>query len=154
MKIHCKGILPERFEDAPFIGTLIIAPDCKNQCKGCCNQHLLENPTLEIEDIDIIENIKSNKFSDGIIFAGLDPLTYPDELLHMIELALESNLQIMIYTNLPDKNSLLLKVPELSKYENRGIYVKYGEYDESKKVPEYYSYGVLLATSNQYIDIL
>lgn len=154
MKIHYKGLIAERFEDAPFIGSLLIAPDCKHRCKGCCNQHLLDEETLYDEGSDIIEHIKEDKFSEGIIFAGLDPLTYPDELLYMIGLALEAGLKVMLYTFLPDKESLETAIPDISLYEGKGIYVKYGAYDESKRVYDHISYGVLLATSNQYIEIL
>lgn len=154
MKVHYKGLIAERFEDAPFIGSLWIAPDCKHRCVGCCNQHLLDADTLYEEGEDIINKVKDNEFSEGIIFAGLDPLTYPDELLYMIKLSLEVDLKIIIYTFLPNKDALLEALPDISQYEGRGIYIKYGSYDESKRVYDYTSYGVLLATSNQYIELL
>lgn len=155
MLIHHKGIKHNRFEDIPDgIGTLVIAPECHRGCPNCCNEHLKSTKVLTSDSQDLIKDIVEDHFSDWIIFAGLDPLTYPEELYEMIRLSLENNLKIIIYTGEPDREHLLSRAPGLSTFSGKGILVKYGEYDESKKVYDYYSHDILLATSNQYVDYL
>jgi len=154
MDIHYKGLIHERFEDAPWVGTLWIAPDCKNNCKGCHNQHLIDSPTIIDTAEYIVSQIVENPFSEGIILAGLDPLTYQDELVYLIRESLKKSLKIILYTGASSEEELLSICPQLSEFKGRGILVKYGKYIEDLRVHDYYSYGVLLSTSNQYIDLL
>ena len=65
MKI--KGFEHERNQDAPFIGCLIIAYNCFNNCKHCFNQHLKNKPSIEMSAEEIINEVKKNPFNKGII---------------------------------------------------------------------------------------
>jgi pyruvate-formate lyase-activating enzyme len=71
MKIKIKGIYHERTEDAPFIGALICANDCKFNCKNCINEELKYSNGYYMEDIKIINEVLFNSFNKGIILAGL-----------------------------------------------------------------------------------
>lgn len=155
MLVHHKGLQRNRFEDIPDgVGTMLVAPECHRGCPHCCNEHLKSTKVLTSDSNDLMKEILKDKFSNWVIFAGLDPLTYPDELCEMIRLSLLNNLKIIIYTGEPDRDHLLSRAPGLSEFSDKGILVKYGEYDEKKRVYGYSSHDILLATSNQYVDYL
>lgn len=147
MKINYKTIVEERTEDAPFIGALISAIDCKLNCKNCFNQHLKKLPTQRDTCENIIKKIKSNVFNKGIILAGLEWTNQPQEAEALIHCALKNNLQVILYTGL-DIETLKEKYPQLL---IKGIYIKYGKYDEKQKTINHIEYGVTLASANQHI---
>lgn len=148
MVINYTTIVESRF-DAPFLGTLISGVECSGSCPNCFNQHLRSSPRLSIDADLFIESVRSDPFSDGIILAGLEWLdTQYDEALYLIDRALKNNLQVILYTR-RYKEQLEKNYSELFKY--KGLYIKCGPYIESKKVHDYFMYGVQLATSNQYI---
>lgn len=145
--VHYKSIIHERTEDAPFIGALICATNCKFNCENCFNQDIKNMPTLIKNHKEIIHEIKDNKFNQGIILAGLEWSLQPEELKLLVYEALRNDLQVMIYTGMNEEDfdlqfADLIKLP---------IYVKYGRYDENYKDDNYYCYGIKLATSNQKI---
>lgn len=154
MLIRHKGIYHDRFEDAPWIGTLISAISCDHNCPGCINDKMKSISYQSTEINDLFRDISSDKFNEGIILAGLEWTLQPNELIAIIDKALERDMSIILYTYHPNKDSLIEAVPDLYDYSGCGILVKYGEYDESKKVSGYESHGVILATSNQYIEEL
>jgi len=98
MKIRYKGITHERTEDAPFVGALICATDCKFNCKGCFNQKLKNERTITKSAEKIVSEIKENPFNEGIIFGGLEWSLQPQELLELASIASKENLKVMIYT--------------------------------------------------------
>lgn len=98
MLIRHKGIIHERSEDSNFIGALISAIDCKFKCKGCFNRHLKTMPYRVDDSEDIIREISSNPFNEGIILGGLEWSLQPIELLELVALASKKGLKVMIYT--------------------------------------------------------
>lgn len=147
MKIRIKGIYHERTEDAPFIGALICANDCKFCCPDCINEDIKKSAGFDMEDTNIIKNVKSNPFNHGIILAGLEWTLQSKEMFRLIDLAIENNLEVILYTGM-DKESLFNKFPELIK---KRLYIKCGRYDKNLRVNEYKMHGVYLASSNQEI---
>lgn len=150
MLIRYKGIYTDR-GDAPFVGTLISAISCDHGCKGCINDPIKSQDYQEVDSEILIQRVKDDPFQEGIILAGLEWTLQRDEMMHLINLALSSDLKVILYTY-HTKSELQELVPEL--YKCKGVYVKYGEYREDLRVEGYYSYGVRLATSNQYIEII
>jgi MoaA/NifB/PqqE/SkfB family radical SAM enzyme len=148
MIIRIKGIFHERTEDAPFTGALICAVNCNNNCKNCFNQYLKSEPIIEIEDKKIIKEVLSNPFNKGIIFGGLEWSLQLDELLQLIKLAKENNLEVMIYTGLPEE---IFKSKFSEIYSIPNIYIKTGRYEEKYKCSDNVQHGVRLASSNQKI---
>lgn len=147
MIIKIKSITHERTEDAPFMGALICANDCKFNCKNCFNQELKNRQGYEMESKNIIKEVKSNKFNKGIILAGLEWTLQPNELHELIKLAVDNQLEVIVYSgrelnNLKNNYSFLFKYP---------IYIKYGKYIDELRVVDYKVYGVNLASSNQNI---
>ncbi len=147
MKINFKGIVHERYEDAPFIGALIIAEKCKFACKNCFNKHLSNEKTIISNEVDIIDEVKKNAFNNGVIFAGLEWANQPKELMALIKEAKKRKLKIIVYTGLEEEE--FLKLVDLDILKN--CYVKYGGYDETKAVDDYKMFGVKLASKNQVI---
>jgi len=145
--VHYKIIKDERTEDAPFVGALISAIDCKFDCINCFNQDVKNKPTLEKSHQDIIKEVLKDPFNKGIILAGLEWSLQPDELRLLVIEALQNNLQVIVYTGLTEE-IFSTKFPDLIKLP---IYIKFGRYMEENKVDDYHSNNVKLATSNQYI---
>ena len=148
--IEHRGILHERTEDAPFMGALIIATECNNRCRECFNQHLRDTETYLCYASDIISQVKSNPFNEGIILSGLEWSEHADDAIALISCAKEAGLHVMLYSGL-DENQLLKRIPEI--YLS-GCYIKVGKYDNQQAVQNYKSCGVSLASSNQYVRLV
>lgn len=144
--INYKLIEHERVEDAPFVGALISACDCKFNCKNCFNQHIKELPTISDTPQNIIREIKANAFNKGIIFAGLEWTLQIEECLILAKLAKQNGLQTMLYTGSDNKLELNL-LKSCDKFD----YIKVGRYVEELKTANHIEYGVVLASSNQHI---
>lgn len=148
MEILIKGIFHERTEDAPFIGALICADNCKFNCLGCCNEEYKTLPSYYMNDSEIINEVISNKFNKGIILAGLEWTLQPKEMFRLIELAVNNQLEVILYTGM-NYDSLIKKFPKLLNYN---IYIKTGKYIEKLATDNNnIQFGVKLASSNQKI---
>jgi organic radical activating enzyme len=148
MIINIKGIYHERYEDAPFIGALICAVDCNINCTGCFNQHLKELPNIEKDSKDIINEVLSNKFNQGIILSGLEWTLQKNEMKELIYLAKQNNLKVILYTGL---NEEYFKINFNDIYQIPDIYIKFGSYKENLHCNNNIQEGIKLATSNQHI---
>ena len=147
MKINYKLIEHERVEDAPFVGALISACDCNFNCKNCFNQNLKYAPTISKSSDDIINEIKSNPFNKGVIFAGLEWSLQEDELIELAFKAKNNGLKTMVYTGYNKDSEYVKRL-----IANKNIdYIKYGKYKEKKKSINHIEYGVVLASTNQHI---
>ena len=145
--IRYRGIIHERTEDAPFMGALIIAEKCSNNCQGCFNQHLKNGKVFTKPVYDIIQEVSRDVFNEGIILGGLEWSEAPEDTMSLIEWAKMANLQVILYTGLTE-GALFKRIPEEAL---RGCYVKFGMYDKTLRSRVHVSYGVQLASTNQYI---
>lgn len=145
--INYKLIEHERCEDAPFVGALIAACDCRFDCPNCFNQHLKKLPTISKTSEDIIKEIKSNVFNKGIIFAGLEWTLQTDECIYLAKIAKDNELQTMLYTGYAFKQPIIKKLIESDVFD----YIKCGQYVEKLKSANHIEYGVVLSSSNQHI---
>lgn len=146
-KINYKAIEHERVEDAPFVGALISACDCKYNCPNCFNQDVKKLLTITKDCQEIISDIKANPFNKGIIFAGLEWSLQIDECIALATAAKSVGLQTIVYTGADKENSIV------KYYIKSGVfdYIKYGRYSEELKTANHIEYGVVLASSNQHI---
>lgn len=142
-----KGIIHERAEDAPFMGALVISTSCENNCRNCFNTHLKDAKTYYKRASEVIDEVMANPYNDGIILAGLEWSEHPLDAVSLIASAAGNGLKVMLYTGLTEKE-LEARLP--GKYL-KGCYVKYGGYNESLHSDHYYSEGVKLASTNQYV---
>ena len=150
--IKHKGIKHNIINDAPFIGAIIIAPTCNKGCRDCINKHLKRDKvSIYKEPVKkIIYKIKNNPFDKGLILAGLEWTESSNDMKKLIEETLKEKLEVMLYTYLVE-DKFKQKFPKLYKLP---IWVKFGEYNKKFKNDNYFSYGVKLATTNQYIKKL
>ena len=145
--VSYKGIIHERAEDAPFMGALIIATSCNNGCQGCFNQHLKNAETYTRYADEVIKEVKQNPFNDGIILGGLEWSEQPDDMIALISCAAAAQLKVMVYTGLTE-GEFYRRIPI---HYLHNCYVKFGKYDKKCLSDNYASFGVKLASTNQYI---
>ena len=160
MKIRYKLIEHERIEDSPFIGAVISAIDCWENCLGCFNQHLKSLETLEDDAETILATVMSNPLNEGIILAGLEWTLQPKEMFCLLYTARKLGLKTMLYTSMigneffrwfelyQNVHHPQIERETIAEYLN---YIKFGFYDETQKADDYSSYNVKLASRNQYI---
>ena len=132
------------------MGALIIAEKCSNNCQGCFNQHLKDGKVFTRPVYDIIQEVGKDVFNEGIILGGLEQSEAPDDTIALIEWAKMADLQVMLYTGLTEEG-LYSRIP---KDCLKGCYVKFGRYDKTLVSRTYTSYGVQLASTNQYIKYI
>lgn len=142
--IHYKLIEHERVGDAPFVGALISAVDCKFNCPHCFNQNIKNMPTKEDSPQNIIESIKSNMFNKGIIFAGLEWTLQLDETIRLARMAQEQGLKTILYTGCT-LEKLAKDVKEVFNY------IKCGTYQCENTTANHIEYGIALASTNQHV---
>ncbi len=95
-----KGIVHNIFNDAPFIGALIIANDCRMPCPDCLNEHLkAAEYTVENSAEEIISMVKSNGLNEGVILSGLEWTEQPKDLVVLSQEALKRDLEVIVYTH-------------------------------------------------------
>ena len=145
--INYKLIEHERCEDAPFVGALIAACDCKFNCLNCFNEHIKALPILTKNCGDIIAEVKANPFNKGIIFAGLEWTLQLDECLSLAKEAKQRGLQTMLYTGNDFQGRLMGTIILSDLFD----YIKCGRYKEELKTANHIEYGVVLASANQHI---
>ena len=175
--VRYKYIEHERSEDANFIGALIVASDCKIKCRGCFNRDIKKMETKKDTAQNIIKEVLSNPFNEGIILAGLEWSSTPTDLVELVTEADKHGLKIMIYTGL-DLGEFEMRIgkaccdkvgiKELPKDYNdtsmmyaciggmvldnaihSDYYIKSGAYVKELEVTGREAFGVKLATSNQ-----
>jgi len=147
MIIRYKAMEHERCEDAPFIGCLITSIDCHINCQNCFNQHLKTYSTILKDSKEIIEEIISNPFDEGIILGGLEWTDQSDEMIELIRLALQENLKVILYTGLTEEDFK----SKFSEIYNSNIYIKFGKYEKDNLSIDNIQYGVKLISKNQKI---
>lgn len=145
--INYKLIEHERVGDAPFIGAIISACDCTFNCSNCFNQHLKKLRTITKSSEEIIAEVQSNVFNQGIIFAGLEWSLQLDECILLAKEAKRHELLTMIYTGNVWESLFVQKVIESHAFD----YIKCGQYCEALKTANHVEYGIVLASSNQHI---
>lgn len=99
MELRVAGIVKESVVDGPGFRYVIFAQGCNHGCKGCHNPdtHSL-NGGYVVETDDILEDIKQNKYIDGVTFSGGEPFLQPEPFIHIAEKLRKANINIVCYT--------------------------------------------------------
>ena len=146
--IKYKGIVHERFEDAPFVGALIIANHCDGSCPNCFNRHLITAPYKANTASEILDLVQTNPMNEGIILSGLEWMYQPIDAYRLASAALLRGLKVILYTSIRETY-----FREAFPYiYNLPIYIKFGKYIDGHKSHRDRT-GVRLASPNQYISI-
>ena len=146
-RIDYKVIEPERVEDAPFMGALISACDCKYNCPNCFNQKVKNLTTISSSIEEILKIVKSNPFHKGIIFAGLEWSLQMNECIALATAAKDMGLQTIVYTGADQDSSIVKQYIKSNAFD----FIKCGSYKEELATANHIEYGVVLASSNQHI---
>ena len=156
--MRLKNIVDEDFINykncSMFIGTISCGGKCCIEAgiplSVCQNDEWRNAKVLDIPDETIIKRYLDNRYSDCIVFGGLEPFEQYEELLMFIkEFRKVSNDQIIIYTGY-EKVELSNQIEELSTYPN--IIIKFGRYIPNRDTRFDDVLGVTLASDNQYAE--
>ena len=147
MKI--KGLISEDLVNYKKPSMTIIFPYCTFKCgEGYCqNSELAKAPIIEMNVNNLVDRYINNPITEAVVMQGLEPFDSWNDLKSFVhELREYCNDDIVIYTGY-DKNEIIEKINELSKYTN--IVVKFGRYIPNQEKHYDEVLGVYLASSNQ-----
>ena len=147
MKI--KGLITEDFVNYKKASMTIIFPYCTFKCGKdyCQNSSLAKTPIIEISIDDLVNRYINNPITEAVVMQGLEPFDSWNDLKEFVQKLREyNNDDIVIYTGY-NKNEVIEKINELSKYTN--IIVKFGRYIPNQEKHYDEVLGVYLASSNQ-----
>lgn len=150
MKI--KGLISEDLVNYKKPSMTIIFPYCTFKCgEGYCqNSELAKAPIIEMNVNNLVDRYINNPITEAIVMQGLEPFDSWNDLKSFVhELREYCNDDIVIYTGY-DKNEIIEKINELSKYTN--IIVKFGRYIPNQEKHFDNLLGVYLASNNQYAE--
>lgn len=150
MKI--KGLISEDLVNYKKPSMTIIFPYCTFKCgKGYCqNSELAKAPIIEMNVNNLVDRYINNPITEAVVMQGLEPFDSWNDLKSFIhELREYCNDDIVIYTGY-NKNEVIEKINELSKYVN--IIVKFGRYIPNQEKHFDDLLGVYLASNNQYAE--
>lgn len=150
MKI--KGLISEDLVNYKKPSMTIIFPYCTFKCgEGYCqNSELAKAPIIEMNINNLVDRYINNPITEAVVMQGLEPFDSWNDLKSFVhELREYCNNDIVIYTGY-DKNEIIEKINELSKYPN--IIVKFGRYIPNQEKHYDDVLGVYLASNNQYAE--
>ena len=150
MKI--KGLISEDLVNYIKPSMTIIFPYCTFKCgEGYCqNSELAKAPIIEMNVNNLVDRYINNPITEAVVMQGLEPFdSWNDLKLFIHELREYCNDDIVIYTGY-DKNEIIEKINDLSKYTN--IIVKFGRYIPNKEKHFDDLLGVYLSSNNQYAE--
>ena len=150
MKI--KGLISEDLVNYKKPSMTIIFPYCTFKCgEGYCqNSELAKAPIIEMNINNLVDRYINNPITEAVVMQGLEPFDSWNDLKSFIhELREYCNDDIVIYTGY-NKNEIIEKINELSKYTN--IIVKFGRYIPNQEKHFDDLLGVYLAINNQYAE--
>lgn len=158
MKI--KGLIDEDFVNYKLPSMFLITTTCDFKCckelgnNICQNMDVVKQPTIGIDDNNLIKRYLENPITKAIVFGGLEPFEQFEEVYDFIhKLRFEYNCfdPVVIYTGFyPDE-----KVDELirlSKFDK--IIVKFGRFIPDQKPHFDQVLGIELASNNQWAEEL
>lgn len=150
MKI--KGLISEDLVNYKKPSMTIIFPYCTFKCGegNCQNSELAKAPIIEMNINNLVDRYINNPITEAVVMQGLEPFDSWNDLKSFIhELREYCNDDIVIYTEY-NKNEIIEKINELSKYVN--IIVKFGRYIPNQEKHFDDLLGVYLASNNQYAE--
>ena len=152
--MRIKGLIDEDFVNYKKPSMFIIFPYCTFKCDKeagcsiCQNGRLANEPSLTLDENNIIERYMNNPITKAIVCGGLEPLDSWEELqCFIVNLRYRTQDDIVIYTGYTE-DEIKDKLEWLSLYEN--IIIKFGRFvpDQEKIYDDVL--GVELASPNQY----
>ena len=160
--MRVKTIIDEVYNDYKKPSMLIATPKCGGKCwrelnldeSICQNEQIKSQPTINLTNSNIINRYISNKLTNAVILAGLEPFEDFEDLIGFIrEFRNTSSDDVIIFTGYYE-SEIKDEVNELKLFSEDNIIIKYGRYIPNAK-PRYSEVlGVNLASENQYAKVL
>lgn len=148
-----KGLISEDFVNYKKPSMTIMFPYCigfKCGAEYCQNSPLAKSKNIELDILDIVTRYMNNPITESIVMQGLEPFDSWNDLLEIVtQIRGKCSDDIVIYTGF-NKEELIDKISELSKYKN--IIIKFGRFipNQTKHYDEVL--GVYLMSDNQYAE--
>jgi anaerobic ribonucleoside-triphosphate reductase activating protein len=99
MNVKISGIVKESIVDGPGVRYVIFAQGCMHDCAGCHNPQTHDiNGGYTMKADEIVHNIISCKYIDGVTFSGGDPFFQAKEFEYIAKRLKEKNIHIVAYT--------------------------------------------------------
>lgn len=97
--INVAGILTNSLANGPGLRYVLFVQGCSHHCKGCQNQHTWEpNKGRDMSIEDIIKDIESNPFIDGVTLSGGEPFDQAEEIYKLVKELKAKGYNIIAYT--------------------------------------------------------
>lgn len=151
-----KTIIDEDFSNYKLPSMLIAFPKCSFKCDKECGEQVCQNsvlaqaPNIETSIDDICKRYMENNITQAIVCGGLEPMDSWKDLYKLVEtFRLYTLDDIVIYTGY-NKNEIVDKIKELSKFPN--IVIKFGRFVPNQKKHYDKLLKVELASDNQYAE--
>ncbi len=155
-----KNLIEEDFVNyrlpSMFLGTVNCDWKCCKEAGidvcGCQNSGMSRLPTIDIDNVRLINRYMDNPITKAVVFGGLEPMLQFDDLRNFIEeLRKVSQDDVVIYTGYY-KDEIADKLLELKMFGN--IVVKFGRYIPNGESRYDDVLGVTLANKEQYAERL
>lgn len=159
--MRIKNLMVEDFvnykKPSLFIGTCFCDWKCCIEQNldtwACQNAHLSNFVIFNVKNEAIYNWFSSNTITEAVVIGGLEPMLQIDELVSLIGFFREQGetCPFVIYTGYYP-HEIESQLESLKRFKN--IIVKYGRYipDDDERYDEVL--GVMLASSNQYAEVL
>jgi anaerobic ribonucleoside-triphosphate reductase activating protein len=99
VKIRIAGIVKESVVDGPGIRYVVFTQGCFHNCLGCHNPNTHDlNGGYEIEIEDLINDIDSSIFINGVTFSGGEPFLQAENLILLAQQLKKRKINIAAYT--------------------------------------------------------
>lgn len=154
-----KTIVDEDFVNYRKPSMLIATAECDWKCckeagcdsSMCQNSPLANQPTIDIQESEIVKRYIKNPITSAIVIGGLEPLLQTAHIVKLVSLLryYQCNDDIVIYTGYY-KNEIDDFIKMISPYRN--IVIKYGRYIPNSRHRVDDVLGVTLASDNQYAE--
>ena len=143
-----KGVIFDCKDHPDGLATMIVADNCTYGCKNCINKHLKGAASQSADYIGtFIEQVLDRSLTNLLVLGGLEWTEQIFDLYRVLYVCEMCGANVILYTHYTE-DELKEKFPKLLEYP---IYIKYGAYIEELKSSTHFSYGIPLASTNQYI---
>lgn len=134
--IRLAGIEYESLVNGPGLRRVLFAQGCTHNCKGCFNPSTHDFNGGALKDMhEIINDIVTNPFIDGVTFSGGDPFEQADKFAYIAhEIKSKTKLNIWCYTGYTFEKILESDKTDWRELLNTIDVLVDGKFELSKKV--------------------
>lgn len=145
--VFYKGIGVDCKDHPDGLASLVIARTCTHNCHYCINAGIHSAWTRSDWASYIVSLSLRKSLTNCIVLGGLEWTEQEDELYVLLDSYMEQGANVILYTHWSEEE-IEKKFPKLLEYD---MYIKFGEYRPKLASSTHSSYGIPLASTNQYI---